>query len=58
MDRKEAIEVLEFLESCSYVDEFEAAEKEALKMAIGALKQLTSYEQTIYKLQKSISELR
>lgn len=43
MKVKEAIEVLEFLESCSYVDEFEPSEKEALKMAINALKPKTAY---------------
>ena len=39
MTREEAIKELEFLSSCSYVDEFEPTEEEALKMAIKALKQ-------------------
>ena len=39
MTREEAIENLEYLESCSYVDSFEKTEKKALKMAIKALKQ-------------------
>ena len=39
MTREEAVRELEFLASCSYVDEFEPTEKEALKMAIQALKQ-------------------
>lgn len=56
MDRKEAIATLSFLLSCSYVDEFEPAEKEALKMAINALELLTSYEHTIVKLMKIIKE--
>ena len=56
MGRKEAIEELEFLLSCSYVDEFEPTEKEALKMAINALELLTSYEHTIVKLMKIIKE--
>ena len=50
MNRSEAIKELEFLASCSYVDEFEPTEKEALKIAIEALRQLSSYEQTIVKL--------
>lgn len=56
MGRKEAIEALEFLLSCSYVDEFEPTEKEALKMAINALELLTSYEHTIVKLMRIIKE--
>ena len=39
MTREEAVRELEFLASCSYVDEFEPTEEEALKMAIKALKQ-------------------
>ena len=39
MTREEAVRELEFLASCSYVDRFEPTEKEALKMAIEALKQ-------------------
>lgn len=39
MTRKEAIKTLEYLASCSYVDEFEPEEKEALKIAIEVLKQ-------------------
>ena len=38
MNKTEAIATLEFLLSCSYVDEFEPDEKEALKMAIDALR--------------------
>ena len=38
MNNDEAVKVLEFLLSCSYVDEFEPEEKEALKMGIDALK--------------------
>lgn len=56
MNRTEAIATLEFLLSCSYVDEFEPDEKEALKMAINALELLTSYEHTIVKLMKIIKE--
>ncbi len=56
MTREEAIKTLEYLVSCSYVDEFEPDEKEALKMAIDALELLTSYEHTIVKLMKIIKE--
>ena len=42
MTRSEAIDELKYLAACSYVDEFELTEKEALKMAIEALKQKTS----------------
>lgn len=42
MTREEAIDELKYLAACSYVDEFEPTEKEALKMAIEALKQKTS----------------
>lgn len=54
MERKEAIEYLKYLASCSYVDSFEPEEKEALNMAIGALKQLSSYEHTINEFNKII----
>lgn len=40
MTIEEAIKELEFLASCSYVDEFESTETEALNMAIGVLKRL------------------
>ena len=45
MTREEAVRELEFLASCSYVDRFEPTEKEALKMAIDALKQEPKTEQ-------------
>ena len=41
MTREEAIKELEFLSSCSYVDRFEPTEKEALRIAINALKEKT-----------------
>ena len=47
MTREEAIENLEFLESCSYVDSFEKTEKEALKMAIEALKTINDIKAEI-----------
>ena len=41
MTREEAIKELEYLSSCSYVDRFEPTEKEALRIAINALKEKT-----------------
>lgn len=40
MTREEAIKELEYLASCSYVDEFEPTEKEALKIAIDNLREV------------------
>lgn len=56
MNKTEAIATLEFLLSCSYVDEFEPDEKEALKMGINALRELASYEDTIATLMKIVEE--
>lgn len=56
MGRAEAIKEIKFLMSCSYVDEWEDTEIEALRMAINALDLLTSYEHTIVKLMKIIKE--
>ena len=53
MTRKEAIEQLKVYRACMSVD---GAEVEAYNMAINALNQLTSYERTINKLTKAISE--
>lgn len=39
MTRQEALREVEFLVSCSYVDEFEPTEREALKMLIKEYKQ-------------------
>lgn len=58
MTRNKAIDELKYLAACSYVDEFEPSEKEALNMAIAALKQLTSYEHTINEFNRIIRETR
>ena len=54
MNREKAIEILNELLDCSYIDSFDDEEKDALKFAVNALEQKTDNNIEIYQILNEI----